>query len=306
MDRQIRNINSVASGLLNSSIKSLNDRNTRNISPRERIEQGMKQMGKSFRIAGSRISGGDSSKNVRDSSKNSSKNSSENSPRVQQLGNKDRRPSLSASMNLLSIVRKTNSINVNNTRTTSQILLTEKKLSVRHSSSLVSDFDPAADLIQDGQNSVLKAAGNLLEEVSNDDNHHHHNNDLPVISKLSGQDPEPPKIEDTKIPDSTTSHPTNLLVSAGTSPSSRPTKTPAGDPNDDPTKIWDYHFLIVDDTPSNRRMLQMVLNKRNIHCDVAENGKEAVDIVRDRGDRYDFIFMVPCKPLEYCQLTYVN
>ena len=68
--------------------------------------------------------------------------------------------------------------------------------------------------------------------------------------------------------------------------------TKADDKNDDPTRVWTYRFLIVDDTPSNRRMLQMVLNKRNIHCDVAQDGKEAVDMVTDHGDRYDFIFMV--------------
>ena len=66
----------------------------------------------------------------------------------------------------------------------------------------------------------------------------------------------------------------------------------ADEKNSDPTQVWTYHFLIVDDTPSNRRMLQMVLNKRNIHCDVAQDGKEAVDMVTEHGNRYDFIFMV--------------
>jgi PleD family two-component response regulator len=38
-------------------------------------------------------------------------------------------------------------------------------------------------------------------------------------------------------------------------------------------------------------MLSMVLKSRNIECDIAENGQEAVDLVAANGDLYDFIFM---------------
>jgi CheY-like chemotaxis protein len=47
----------------------------------------------------------------------------------------------------------------------------------------------------------------------------------------------------------------------------------------------------VDDTTSNRKMLEMVLKKRQIGCDMAENGQLAVDMVAAKGDEYDFIFM---------------
>ena len=109
----------------------------------------------------------------------------------------------------------------------------------------------------------------ILPPVESPDNNHNHNNN--------------------NNPSSILPHPTNPLPSPTSSPRQA---TKPSNVNDDPTKVWDYHFLIVDDTPSNRRMLQMVLNKRNIHCDVAHDGKEAVDIVADHGDRYDFIFMV--------------
>jgi CheY-like chemotaxis protein len=50
-------------------------------------------------------------------------------------------------------------------------------------------------------------------------------------------------------------------------------------------------FLVVDDTPSNSKMLSMVLKSRNIECDIAVNGQEAVDLMAAQGDQYDFIFM---------------
>jgi CheY-like chemotaxis protein len=50
-------------------------------------------------------------------------------------------------------------------------------------------------------------------------------------------------------------------------------------------------YLVVDDTPSNSKMLSMVLKSRNIECDIAENGQEAVDLMAVNGDAYDFIFM---------------
>ena len=48
---------------------------------------------------------------------------------------------------------------------------------------------------------------------------------------------------------------------------------------------------MVDDTSSNRKMLEMVLKTRQIKCDMAEDGQQAVDMVKDYGDEYDFIFM---------------
>ena len=38
-------------------------------------------------------------------------------------------------------------------------------------------------------------------------------------------------------------------------------------------------------------MLSMLLRGRNIEYDVANNGQNAVDIIRNQGDLYDFIFM---------------
>jgi PleD family two-component response regulator len=43
--------------------------------------------------------------------------------------------------------------------------------------------------------------------------------------------------------------------------------------------VFDFRprkYLVVDDTPSNSKMLSMVLKSRNIECDIAENGQEAV------------------------------
>jgi CheY-like chemotaxis protein len=56
-------------------------------------------------------------------------------------------------------------------------------------------------------------------------------------------------------------------------------------------------YLVVDDTPSNSKMLSMVLKSRNIECDIAENGQEAVDFMATQGDLYDFIFMDYTMPI---------
>ena len=136
----------------------------------------------------------------------------------------------------------------------------------------------------------LPIDGSVGGVPKNNNNHNHNRNDLPFASgnNRPSASASPGGGNQSPIPKG--------LKKAGTesvklSTSSKPQVT-GGGTTDDATDIWTYHFLIVDDTPSNRRMLQMVLNKRNIHCDVAQDGKEAVDMVADHGDRYDFIFMV--------------
>lgn len=53
--------------------------------------------------------------------------------------------------------------------------------------------------------------------------------------------------------------------------------------------------LVVDDARSNRKLLTRLLTKRDNHCDEAENGREAVDMVREAADRgeapYDLILL---------------
>ena len=53
-------------------------------------------------------------------------------------------------------------------------------------------------------------------------------------------------------------------------------------------------FVNFTDTPSNSKMLSMLLRKRGVENDVAENGREAIDaIIRTGGasSSYDIIFM---------------
>lgn len=54
-------------------------------------------------------------------------------------------------------------------------------------------------------------------------------------------------------------------------------------------KLYISSFLI--DTPSNSKMLSMLLRGRGILCDTASNGLEAVDLVKEQGEAYDLIFM---------------
>ena len=51
-----------------------------------------------------------------------------------------------------------------------------------------------------------------------------------------------------------------------------------------------FNFLFID-TPSNSKMLSMLLRGRGIICDTASNGLEAVDLVKEQGESYDLIFM---------------
>ena len=50
-------------------------------------------------------------------------------------------------------------------------------------------------------------------------------------------------------------------------------------------------FLIVDDVRSNWKILQMLVTKRNIKSDIAENGVDAVEMVRKDCQKYQIIFM---------------
>jgi len=58
-----------------------------------------------------------------------------------------------------------------------------------------------------------------------------------------------------------------------------------------PKVLSERKFLVVDDTPSNSKMLSMVLKNRLIDCDIAENGQQAVSLVVTQKKIYDFIFM---------------
>lgn len=49
--------------------------------------------------------------------------------------------------------------------------------------------------------------------------------------------------------------------------------------------------LVVDDTPSNRKMLQRILSNNLVMSDIACDGVDAVDMVRGQADEYDLIFM---------------
>ena len=52
-----------------------------------------------------------------------------------------------------------------------------------------------------------------------------------------------------------------------------------------------FQIFYLIDTPSNSKMLSMLLHSRGLKCDVADNGLNAVEIVEDRGDIIDFVFM---------------
>lgn len=53
-----------------------------------------------------------------------------------------------------------------------------------------------------------------------------------------------------------------------------------------------FKALCVDDVPSNRKLLSLILSKRGISALTAEDGLECLDIVKERGiDHFDVIFM---------------
>jgi len=66
------------------------------------------------------------------------------------------------------------------------------------------------------------------------------------------------------------------------------------DNNDDTLTKKFCSTLIVDDVPMNRKMLKRLLMNRVDECDEAEDGQQAVDMVREamgRGKHYDIITM---------------
>jgi CheY-like chemotaxis protein len=52
-----------------------------------------------------------------------------------------------------------------------------------------------------------------------------------------------------------------------------------------------YRFLLVDDVFSNRKILHMLLKKRGVECEMAEDGVQCLQMVEARGDTYSLIFM---------------
>ena len=57
------------------------------------------------------------------------------------------------------------------------------------------------------------------------------------------------------------------------------------------------HSLACVDTLSNRKMLAMVLSKKNIKCSFAEDGLKGVEAVRANPGRFDIIFMDNTMPV---------
>ncbi len=57
------------------------------------------------------------------------------------------------------------------------------------------------------------------------------------------------------------------------------------------SNINELCFLIVDDVRSNWKILQMLISKRNVKSDVAENGVDAVEMVSKDPQKYQIIFM---------------
>ena len=153
----------------------------------------------------------------------------------------------------------------------------DRRTSSLQESSLLEGSFRIGSLLEDSSSVV----GLPLESLPSGSRINHHNHTVPpsVPAQLSLRSPSTDKSDHF-----------NRLKSA--TESGKLTASSKKTADDQANRVWTHHFLIVDDTPSNRRMLQMVLNNRNIHCDMAVNGKQAVDMVQEHGDRYDFIFMV--------------
>lgn len=79
--------------------------------------------------------------------------------------------------------------------------------------------------------------------------------------------------------------------------SSEATGTTNSSLSNDNSKKRVFHELVVDDAPSNSKMLSHALSRRGHICDIAENGQEAVDKVQAAPDKYDFIFMDNTMPV---------
>eukprot|EP00981_Chlorochromonas_danica_P014650 scaffold8469_cov179-Ochromonas_danica.AAC.1 len=62
------------------------------------------------------------------------------------------------------------------------------------------------------------------------------------------------------------------------------------------TRSW--NVLVVDDTPSNSKILAAVLSKKGHVCTIAKDGEQAVNIVKEKGlDAFDVIFMDHTMPI---------
>ena len=57
-------------------------------------------------------------------------------------------------------------------------------------------------------------------------------------------------------------------------------------------------FCVPTDTMSNCKMLRMLLSRYDIDSELAHNGQEAVDAVRDHGDIFEVIFMDHTMPVK--------
>ena len=62
-------------------------------------------------------------------------------------------------------------------------------------------------------------------------------------------------------------------------------------------RLSSLNALVVDDTPSNRKMLQRLLKNNGVFSDYACDGQEAVSIIAEGSKDYDVIFMDNTMPI---------
>lgn len=67
--------------------------------------------------------------------------------------------------------------------------------------------------------------------------------------------------------------------------------------SDNKSLLGGLHILVVDDTPSNSKILVHALSRRRCTCDTAENGQIALDMVLANPSKYDLIFMDHTMPI---------
>jgi len=58
-----------------------------------------------------------------------------------------------------------------------------------------------------------------------------------------------------------------------------------------PEELQELHFLVVDDVSSNRKILTALLKKRGFHVTTAEDGAQALEIIKANPNQFDVIFM---------------
>jgi len=58
-----------------------------------------------------------------------------------------------------------------------------------------------------------------------------------------------------------------------------------------PEELQELHFLVVDDVSSNRKILTALLKKRGFHVTTAEDGAQALEIIKADPNKFDVIFM---------------